>query len=159
MNRRRKGTKKRRLTLQTWSRRQAEAAIPYIRSVLRSLREHHLEMQAREAEGARIAGRPGRPNRGALIAMQQAEDAAGQAAGAAAAAAEELLDLDIFCLDPVRGEALIPFVSDDQLAWYLFDLFDEKDPIRYWRLESDTPDTRRPITPLQEGAVGTVEVA
>ena len=69
-------------------------------------------------------------------------------------AEEELHRLDVYCLDPIRGEGVIPFAHAEQLAWFLFDLFDSP-PIRFWRYHSDPLDVRRPIeealVPPKEG--------
>jgi hypothetical protein len=43
----------------------------------------------------------------------------------------------------------VPFVHDEQLAWYIFDLFDAP-AFRFWRFQSDPEDTRRPITSKQK---------
>jgi hypothetical protein len=159
MNRRQKGRRRRRRTLQTWSIGQAEAAAPYIRSVLKSLREHHLEWQACQLEVQRLATRSGRPDRTALIAQRHASEEVERVADRALEAADELAALDVFTLDPGAGQALLPFVYEEQLAWYVFDLFDERKPLRYWRFDNDSPETRRPITPLQKGEPGTVRVS
>ncbi len=158
MNRRHPGAKRRSRTLQTWTLQQAEAAIPYIRSVVASLREHHLDMQARQLEVKRLRARPGRPDRTALIEMQHAAQETDRAAARAMEAAEELADLDVFCLDPVEGQAILPFICEDQLAWYLFDHFDDYKPLRYWRFDSDPVETRRSLTPLQQGEAGKARV-
>jgi hypothetical protein len=158
MNRRRKGARRRGRILQTWSISQAEAAVPYIRSVVASLREHHLELQAGRLEVRRLAARPGRPDRSAILALQQAQDEADRALERAVEDAEELAELDVYCLDPAAGQALLPFVYDEKLAWYHFDLFDERKPLRFWRYETDPIDMRRPITVLQKGSPGTVRV-
>jgi hypothetical protein len=158
MSRRQRGARRRRRTLRTWTIRQAEAAIPYIRSIVSSLREHHLDWQARQLDVQRLAARPGQPDRTTLIAMQQASDDVDRVAEKALEDAEELAELDVFCIDPANGQALVPFVYDEQLAWYLFDLFDERRPLRYWRYDNDPAETRRPITPLQKGDPGTVRV-
>jgi hypothetical protein len=63
-------------------------------------------------------------------------------------AAEELAELDVYSLDPLKGQALVPFVHDEQLAWYIFDLFDAE-PIRAWRYQSDPEHTRRKLPALQ----------
>jgi hypothetical protein len=41
--------------------------------------------------------------------------------------------------------AWIPFSHDNQLAWFVFDLFDTE-PIRYWRYQTDPLETRRPVS-------------
>ncbi len=61
-------------------------------------------------------------------------------------------------LDPVHGQALVPFVHEEQLAWYVFDLFDPQ-PLRFWRFQSDPDETRRPLTQRQHGRVEAVETA
>ena len=58
---------------------------------------------------------------------------------------EELSALGVQPLDAVQGTALVPFVHDDQSAWYIFDLFDSR-PIRSWSCQSDREPTRRPLT-------------
>ena len=64
------------------------------------------------------------------------------------AALDELQELDIQPLDVSQGTALVPFVHDEQLAWYVFDLFDSQ-PIRSWRYQSDPDETRRKLTAAQ----------
>jgi len=155
---RNKGAKQTRETLQVWSLNQARAAIPYLTSVLRSMREHVLQALAASHRARRLAAKPGRSSRKDLIASQEAEQEARQAESRFQEAAGELEELDVFTLDPVRGQALIPFVQEEQLAWFIFDLFDNK-PFRFWRFQSDPDDTRRPITPTQQGWTGTTQLA
>jgi hypothetical protein len=155
---RNKGVKQSRDTLQVWSLNQARAAIPYLSSVLRSMREHALQSLAASHKARRLAEKPGRSTRTDLIAWQEAEREARHAESLFQEAAGELEELDVFTLDPVRGQALIPFVQEEQLAWYIFDLFDNK-PFRFWRFQTDPDDTRRPITPTQQGWTGTTQIA
>ena len=155
---RNKGAKQSRDTLQVWSLNQARAAIPYLTSVLRSMREHALVALAASHQAKCLARKPGRPSRAELIACQEAEGEARQAEARFQEAASELEELDVFTLDAVRGQALIPFVQEEQLAWYIFDLFDNK-PFRFWRFQSDPEDMRRPITSTQQGWSGTTTFA
>jgi hypothetical protein len=150
MNRNRKGSRRRRQTIQPYTFSQAQRVLPYLRSIVRSLRDSQLALQTEQVTARRLAERPGRPDRGTLIALDNARRAEATAEAERDAALEELHTLDIYCLDPVRGEALIPFEHDKQLAWYVFDLFDDA-PFRFWRLHSDPLDTRRPIADVQEG--------
>ena len=145
-----KKSRRRRRILQLWTHAQARQALPYIASIVASVREHRLEAQQYDLEVQRLAARPGRPNRDAIIAHQDA-------VRDAAAANEKFLDdvtelqgLDIYCLDPVRGLAMIPTVNDNQLAWFMFDLFDEN-PLQSWRYHGDPQETRRPVTELATG--------
>jgi hypothetical protein len=146
-----KGAKQRAQTLRVWTYDEALAAVPYISSVLRSIREHALGALAHARTAQRLNDRPGRPDRDALIAHQDARDQARRADEQFQEAIDELQELDVYCLDPLQGQALIPFVLDEQLAWYIFDLFDLQ-PLRFWRFQSDPEDTRRPVTPRQTGA-------
>jgi hypothetical protein len=151
MSRRPNGAKSRRQTsLRVWSLAQAEAAVPYITSIVRSLREHALEALTQRRRVLALEARPGRPDRAALIERQEAQRDCDAAEQAARDAADELASLDVLCLDAIRGQAAYPFVHDEQLAWYVFDLFDTPQ-LRFWRFQSDPADTRRPITAQQHG--------
>src|SRR5438477_12777597 len=99
MKRNSKGAKRRRRTIQVWTLAQAKSAAPYLTSVVRSLREHTLEGLACRRRLRHIEARPGRPDRDALIAVQEAEAAARRAEENAGQAADELLALDIQPLD------------------------------------------------------------
>ena len=149
---RNKSTKARSEAIQVWTLAQAQAAIPYITSIVRSLREHALEVQKYKLTADKLAKLPGRPKRETLIAEQEARRELAYAEQSFQDAADELQTLDVYSLDPVRGHALVPFVHDEQLAWYIFDLHDGT-PFRFWRFQSDPDDTRRPITSKQHGIV------
>jgi len=150
MKRDRKTAKRNRHQLQVWSYDQARSAIPYILSIVRSLREHAIEIQTRQQELKRLDDLAGRPDRTRMIAHQELERDVHRAEQRFEEAAGDLEQLDIFCLDPIRGQAVVPFIHDEQLAWYIFDLFDNKH-FRFWRFQSDPEETRRPIT-AQQGA-------
>jgi hypothetical protein len=152
-----KGAKERTQTIQVWIYEQAQAATPYITSILRSLREHALEALQHYHRAKRIANRPGRPDRSTLIAQQEAEREARRADDQFHDALSELQEMDIYTLDPIQGQALVPFVHNDQLAWYIFDLFDAQ-PLRFWRFQSDPEDTRRPVTAMQKGSFEATQI-
>ncbi len=151
MKRQPKGAKQRPQTIQVWTYEQVQSATPYISSILRSLREHALDALQQYRQAKRLANRPGRPNRTAIIAHQEAEKEASRAEDRFREALDELQGMDIYTLDPIQGQALVPFVHNDQLAWYVFDLFDAQ-PLRFWRFQSDPDDTRRPVTAMQKGS-------
>jgi hypothetical protein len=98
----------------------------------------------------RLADKPGRPDRSSLISQEDALRDARRAEERVVEALAELHALDVYCLDPIGGQALIPFVEEDQLAWYVLDLYDSE-PLRFWRFQNDPDDTRRPITSRQRG--------
>ncbi len=152
MKRNPKSAKPRAEAIQVWTLTQAQAAIPYITSIVRSLREHALDMQRYKLTLEKLNQLSGRPKRATLIAEQETKQNLTHAEHEFQAAADELQALDIYTLDPVRGLALVPFVHDEQLAWYIFDLFDAN-PFRAWRYQSDPEETRRPITSKQHGLV------
>jgi hypothetical protein len=158
MKRNSKGAKQRRRSIQVWTLTQAKSAAPYLTSIVRSLREHTTEALACRLRLRHLDQRTGRPDRDTLIAMQETDAAARRAEDRAVEAADELKVLDILPLDPVHGQALVPFVHEEQLAFYVFDLHDPQ-PYRFWRFQTDPDDTRRPVTPRQHGRVETVETA
>jgi hypothetical protein len=149
MKRNQNGAKRQRRTLQVWSLAQARNALPYITSVMNSLREQKLEAQAQQRRAQKLANRPGRPDRGSIIALEDARAAGRKAEEGFDNALHELHFLDIYCVDPIEGCALIPFVHDKQLAWFVYDLF-APDALRSWRYHSDPLETRRPLDELEK---------
>jgi hypothetical protein len=127
-----------------WTYPEAVSALPYLRGVARSLRQHWLEVQRARLQVRRIDARPGRPDRQALILRAEAARDVEWAGGALEETLQELKDLDVHCLDPAQGLALIPFRQGDELAWFVFDLFAPKG-IEAWRLDADPPETRRAL--------------
>jgi hypothetical protein len=147
MNRNQRGAKRRRRQIRVWTLEQARAALPYLSTVLRSLREHRLEAVAQHRNAQKLTDRPGRPDRETLIAGADSLKAAEGADERFREALAELQALDIYLIDPVAGQALIPFVHEDNLAWYVYDAYDPE-PLRYWRYHSDSLETRRPIAEI-----------
>ena len=142
----RNGSKKgRKKVIRVWTYDQAQKAVPYITSVVRSLREHRIDAINENREAKQLASKPGRPDRTALIEQAELARRAREADNRFDGAMAELNALDVFSIDPVRGEAVVPFVHGEQLAWYLFDLFDEEDHLRHWRYHEDPLETRRLI--------------
>lgn len=144
MARKHRGEKRQEKLLQVWTLEQARAAIPYLASILRSVRERRLEAVRWEQAVRKQAQAPGRPNRGALIHYEETQREARLADERLNEALQELLAMDVYSVDPVQGLALIPFVHDERLAWFVYDLFD-RDPLRFWRYHTDSLETRRPI--------------
>src|SRR5262249_21698047 len=127
-----KRTKQRANSLRVWMYAEARSVLPYITSVMGSLREHWLAAQGHDQRARRLGNLPGRPDRKRLLATQDETTAANVAKERFEIAAAELHELDVFCTDPIRGEAVIPFVHNDQLAWFIYDLF-APDDLRTWR--------------------------
>jgi hypothetical protein len=155
---RNKGAKKRQQTIPVWTLAQANNAIPYLASVMQTAREYRLEAQRHDLTARRLTRQPGRPDRTGIIALQEALREHQLANDRFHEALEELHDLGIFCLDPIRGLALVPFAHQQELAWYVYDLFDPK-PFRFWRFHKDGLEVRRPIAEVQQGPSGPTLVA
>ncbi len=149
MKRNQKGAKRRQRQVRVWTLEQARSALPYLSSVVRSLREHWLEAVTQHRNAKRLAQRPGRPDRHSLIAHAESVKAAEQADERFREALAELEGLDVFVLDPVAGQALVPFVHDENLAWYVYDAYDSE-PLQFWRYHSDPLETRRPLAELKD---------
>jgi hypothetical protein len=131
-----------------WTQKQARQAVPYLGSVLRSLREHALDIQARQRRLARLENLPGRPNRNRLITIDETKTELERHRRNLAETAGELESLGASLADPIQGLALLPFAHEQRLAWFVFDLFDPN-PLRWWRYQDDPDDFRRPITAAQ----------
>ena len=144
MKRRRRTKRNRSLrVIRLWTQPEAVKALPYVRSIVSSLREHWLDAQRKRLEAQRL-GRIARPDRTQLIATEDASAAQTKAEDAFNEALEELMSMDVFLLDPVQGVALIPFQQEEELAWYVFDWFD-KAGLSAWRFHKDPLETRRPM--------------
>jgi len=141
-----------RTTLPAWTWTRAVAASPYIASIVRSIREHALAAGQHKQNLKRIDALPGRPTRDLLIEQQNTQRNLRHAEDALREATDELEKLEIVSFDSVGGQALVPFVHDNQLAWYIYDLFDEQ-PYRFWRYQSDPSEMRRPVTKSQQAGV------
>jgi hypothetical protein len=144
MKRNRKRSRRHQEELQVWTYEDARRAAPYVGSILRSLRETRLEAQQQDLTARRLGRRPGRPDRNAIIAQEEAATKAREAARRFHEFLDELHAVDVYCLDPVQGQALIPMAKDEQLAWLVYELF-ESDPITAWRYHKDPLEKRRPI--------------
>ena|SRR5271165_3362472 len=144
MKRKRKQKKPHLKLIRLWNYPKAQKALPYIRCVVQSMRDHWLDAQMRRAEVKRIAEKPGRPNREAILAGEKAAEEKTNAEDRFADALQELIGIDVYLLDPVRGVALIPFQKDEELAWFVYDHFDG-DALKTWRLHQDPLEARRPI--------------
>jgi Uncharacterized conserved protein (DUF2203) len=127
-----------------WTYEAALSAVPYLRAVVRSLREHWLHVQSVRRQIERLDSRPGRPDRQTLIRRAVAVQELDQADTQLEETFDELKAIDVFCLDPAEGLALVPFGKGDELAWYVFDLFSPHG-LEAWRLHSDPLETRRPL--------------
>ena len=143
--------KKKTKTILLWKLPQIRAAASYLTAVLGSIRETWLEAVRKEIYAQRLAAKPGRSDRKRIIDEQQAFADARSAQDRYLEAREELEGLGIACLDPNQGMAWIPFNHDNQLAWFVFDLFDNE-AIRYWRYQTDPLESRRPVSEISSDA-------
>jgi hypothetical protein len=116
---------------------------------MQSIRDHRLEAQSLDLRAKRLADRPGRPGRAALIAQEESVRAAAAEQGRFEDAVGELSRLDVYCIDPINGIAFIPFVQNDQLAWFVFDLFSNP-MLDGWRFHEDPLEMRRPIAEVAD---------
>src|SRR2546423_12595391 len=66
--------------LRLWTHAEAVKALPYLRSIVRSLREHWLHLQRVHLQVRRLDARPGRPDRQALILPAEGAREAARAA-------------------------------------------------------------------------------
>ena len=130
--------------IRLWNYPQALKALPYVESVTHSLREHWLEMQRNRIHANRLSGAPGKANRDAIIAQEHAVQYRTDSEDRFAEALNELMGIDVYLYDPLRGIAFIPFRKNETLAWFVFDLFDSKQ-IKEWRFHEDPLEQRRPI--------------
>jgi hypothetical protein len=143
-----KEARRRKSAMRLWTFEQAKAAMPYLSSILRSIREHTLEIRKQETLLKRLEEKPGRPDRDTLIGQDEARRAIHRIREEYNKAVAELRALDVELHDPLQAVALIPFLHDEQLAWFVYDIHDQAG-LRFWRYHSDSEDTRRRLTVAQ----------
>lgn len=154
MKRKHKRSKTKRQVVRVWTYPQATQALPYISSVMRSLREHWLDAQHHEARGRKLAEQAGRPDRATLVAQEEAAQDARRARERFNEAYEELQNIEVYCLDPNQGMGVIPFIQDEKLAWLIYDLFDGN-KLNHWRFHDDSLEMRRPIREVEDSQSAT----
>ena len=130
--------------LHLWTYEAALRAVPYLRAVVRSLREQWLHVRSVRRQIRRLDARPGRPDRQTLIRRAAAVQELGQADMKLEETFDELKAIDVDCLAPAQGLALLPFGKGDELAWYVFDLFSPQG-LEAWRFHGDPLEMRRPL--------------
>jgi len=130
--------------IRLWTYPQAQKATPYLRSVVGSLRDHWLRLRGADRDLKRQARQPGRPDRHALIAHEYLQSDKDDAENEFGEALHELMRMDAYLLDPVRGVAVVPFAKEEQLAWFVYDLFDPAG-VSAWRYHEDPLELRRPL--------------
>ena len=134
------------ITLRLWSLPEVNKAMPYLRAVMKPLRDQWLEIQR-----SRLALR--RMTEAATFdseeqdLLQEARLAANTAEERFAQTLNELITFDVYTLDPLRGIALLPFKIGNELAWFVFDLF-APEGLDAWRFHTDPLSARRSMTLL-----------
>lgn len=149
---RRRERSRRMKAMRLWDWSEATKAVPYLRSVIGSLRDHWLEVMNAQRQLDRSAKHMGPVKRQQIMDRERCEDEQRRAQAKFDDALEELNGVDVFLLDPVQGLALIPFRKEDDLAWYVFDYFTPRGLIG-WRYHHDPIEECRPLDTQEETAV------
>ena len=123
-------TDRRNLSLGIWTYAEARAVLPYVASIMGSLREHRLDFLRHRLCAQRLASKPGRPRRDTLIDQEEALREAGRADAEYQKTHAELRSLGIRCLDSVAGLAIFTVYENGYLREYVYDLFDSQ-PLRF----------------------------
>jgi len=141
-----KGKKK----VDVWTYNRAKKALPYLKEITRSIRENFLAAQACKRQLDIIDHKKGRHDRMDFIRMQELSVDRQQLESKFQQDVDELEEMGIYLVSPIEGLIAIPFVTDEQLAWFLLELHAE-DPLNSWRYQADPLETRRPVTPKEMG--------
>jgi hypothetical protein len=123
-------TDRRHRYIRVWTCAQAVAVLPYVASILRSLREHRLDALRHHLTAKRLADQPGRPRRDTLIAQEDAVRQADRADAEYQRTLAELEWLGIRCLDPLACRAIVTASRAGERVECMYDLFDPQ-PVRF----------------------------
>jgi hypothetical protein len=88
--------------------------------------------------------RPDRPNRQTLLLREEASREAELAKERFVEALRELMVLNVFCREPVKGLVLVPCQEGDDVAWFVFDLFAPQRQ-EFSRFYADPLETQRSL--------------
>ncbi len=109
-----------------WTDSEARAVLPYVASIMGSLREHRLDALRHHLAARRLATKPGGPGRDTRLAQEKAARAASEADAEYQKALVELHSLGFRCLDSVAGLAVFTVYQDGDFAEYVYDLFESQ---------------------------------
>ncbi len=137
------------IAVRLWTYMGAKQAVPYLRSLVGSLREGWIEMRQAQEQVRKIEARPGRADRDSLILLEESNHDVSRVEAKLEDVVNEMLALSAYCVDPGAGLAVIPFLSNGALAWFFFDLFDEEGLVA-WRLNTDPLETRRSLSEIED---------
>lgn len=130
--------------IKLWDYPRVQKSLPYLRSLATSLREHWLDANSKRIDEERLVGKPGRVDRDRILATASATREKEIAEEQFNDDIKEMLSLDVYPVDAVQGVVFIPFAKNEELAWFVFDLFDETN-LPGWRFHHDPMETRRPL--------------
>ena len=162
MKRRRNKEKRSLRALRLWNYEEAARAVPYLRSVVGSLREHWIEAQRQRRASELLASRPGRPDRQRLLTSADLHTRQETAEGRFNDALDELMAIDVYLLDPVKGVYKKLVLRDGKVAGGV--LLGADDPtgkwLRLFRSAEPVPATARVFTAHQgRSAIGAMTSA
>ena len=151
MKSRRRRSKRLRV-LHLWTLTEVEKAVPYLRSIVGSLREHWLDVLTTERKLERADKHPQARERSRRFAAEDMREDRQRAQGKFDDALHELNNIDVYLLDAGQGLALLPFRKEEELAWYVYDQFADTG-LTGWRMHEDPFETCRPLNLLAAPAV------
>src|ERR1700735_1628967 len=88
-------------TIQVWTLEQARSLLPYLISIIDSMREARLEGQAHATRVAKLEARHGRPKREQILAIADEKTMIEGARERFESAHAELRQSDVYCIHPV----------------------------------------------------------
>jgi hypothetical protein len=113
-----------------WTYAEVRAVLPYVASIMGSLREHRLDCLRHRLSVQRFAAKPGRPTRDTLLDRAEAAREEGRAVAEYEKTLAEHESLGIRCLDSAAGLAIFTVYESGYLSEYVYDLFDSQ-PVRF----------------------------
>ena len=90
------------INVRLWTHAQALKAVPYLRAIVGSLREHWLAMRQARLQSQRMDARPGRLKRHERFLREELDREADFAQEQLEEAIHELAAMDVYSIDPAR---------------------------------------------------------
>lgn len=138
--------------LREWTFEEVKKRLPYLRSLLETIRESSWRANAAYSRIRRLNRKPGRPDRQRYTAIEEAQQEFVARDREVLDALEEMTELGVLCNDPVQSVAMFYWKEKHDSggfrgAWFVFCPFGNQ---LYWRYDEEPETTRRDVHQLSK---------
>ena len=138
--------------LKVYSYDEATQMVPLLRSIVASVRDYWIEWQQNRRRLELLEKNTTLSKRQMLLEHGSLTENDRRLESQFFDSLEELNKFDVYLYDPVQGSAMIPMRQKDELAWIVFEAFDEAG-LSGWRFHNDPLEERRSLEDVRVPAI------